>query len=185
MQSVLGLDISSSTIGWSLIEFDDKVVKLSDYGYIKPPNSKKGSLSYRLDEARKEIEGLILKKNPDFVAVEDYAKKFTKGRSSAHTIIVLSVFNEMCCLSAYRLIGKDVYRYPVATVRSTLGKHFGIKIVSKDDIFPVIVSKCKKFVPKINRVGNIKKESGDEADSIAVALTFILKEFDNGQRYNI
>ncbi len=183
MKKVLSLDISSSTIGWAVLEFDDKVVELIDYGHLKPPKKAKGSISFRLDTTVNMMTDLINRFNPDFVAVEDYAKKFSKGKSTANTIILLSVFNEMCCLLSYQLVGKDVYRYPVVTIRSVLGKHFGEKIVSKDDVFPQIVNNCSKFNTKLNRVGNIKKECGDEADAIAVGLTFILKEFDNGQDY--
>jgi Holliday junction resolvasome RuvABC endonuclease subunit len=185
MQKVLSLDISSSTIGWSLIEYDSQSFTLIDYGYLKPPKSSKGSLSYRLNETVSMITNLITQHHPDEVAVEDYARKFTKGRSTAHTIIILSTFNEVVCLTAYRIMKQDAYRYPVSTIRSQVGKLFGTKIVSKDDIFPEITQRAKIFQAQLNRNNNIKKESMDVADAIAVGIAHVLKRSPNAKRYSI
>jgi Holliday junction resolvasome RuvABC endonuclease subunit len=176
MERILALDISSSTIGWAILELDNQILTLPHNGYIKPPPKRKGSMSFRLSETFDHISDLIDLHKPTDVVVESYAKRFSKGRSSAQTIITLSVFNEVCSLVAYRKLGKDTYQYPVVSIRAALGKHFGQKIVSKDDIFPVIDNNCKSFIPLKNRNNNTKKESGDIADAIAVGLTHILKE---------
>jgi Holliday junction resolvasome RuvABC endonuclease subunit len=185
MKKVLGLDISSSTIGWCLLEYDAQVVNLVSYGHIKPPPKKKGSFPFRLDFTYKAIEDLIKQLKPNEIAVEDYAKKFSKGRSTANTIIVLSVFNEVCCLVSYRKLKKEPFRYPVATIRAQLGRLFNTKIVSKDDVFPEIVKNCSRFQVKLNRNLNTKKESGDEADAIAVAITHILKTQNQNPSWNL
>jgi Holliday junction resolvasome RuvABC endonuclease subunit len=181
MIRVLGLDISSSTIGWCVIDYDNQSASLIDYGHIKPPSKAKakGVLPYRLNQTIGLMENVVNKYKPDEVAVEDYAKKFSVGRSRASTIIILAVFNELCCLIGYKRTGKDAYRYPVSKIRKVIGNHFGIKTVSKDDIFPVITSSCSKFKTQKNKVGNIKKECGDEADAIAVAITHVLEKSSN------
>lgn len=185
MKRVLSLDISSSTIGWAVIEYDSSSFSLIKYGFLKPPNSTKGSLSFRLSKTVDMIEDLILQTNPDEVAVEDYAKRFSKKKSTAHTIITLSTFNEVVCLTAYRKMTKDVFRYPVMTIRSQVGKLFGVKIISKDDIFPEIVSRATLFKPQLNKNNNIKKESFDIVDALGVGITHILKESPNAKRYNL
>ena len=174
---VLGFDISSSVIGWASLSLSSEgEVSLLDYGCIKPPPSKSGTLSFRLSAAYDDIKCIISKVSPDVISIEAYANKFTKGRSSAHTIMILSVFNEIVSFCSYREFGISTKSYPVVSIRSALSKFFNKKLVSKDDTFIFIKNMFPSFRPKINRAGNIKKESYDESDAIAVALTYIIKE---------
>lgn len=183
MKKVLSLDISSSTIGWSTIEYNKDEFKLLDYGWLKPPKKAKGSLSFRLNDTVEMITNLIGCHHPDEIAVEDYARRFSRGRSTANTIIVLSTFNEVVCLTAYRIMKKDVYRYPVATIRSQVGKLFNTKLVSKDDIFPAIESRASIFKKQLNRNNKTKSESMDAVDAIAVGITHALKENCSAKKY--
>ncbi len=177
MKKLLSLDISSSTIGWSIFEYDQTTSSLISYGHFKPPTKKqaKDVLPYRLEKAAQFLEKLIDAYKPNDVVIEDYAKQFSKGKSQASTIILLATFNELLGWISYKKIGKDVERIPVTTIRSIIGKHFQIKIVSKDDIFPVLVKNCLTYKTQLNKIGNIKKECGDEIDSIACGMTWILK----------
>lgn len=176
---ILSLDISSSCIGWALFEENDGDAQLVTYGHIKPPKKEKGSLSFRLKKTEDELRKIIDKYGPKQVAIEDYAKRFSMGRSTANTIIMLSVFNEVLTLLCFKEIGSDPYRYPVVTIRSCVGKHFGQKIVSKDDIFPAISSKANIFLTRQNKKGNLAKECFDEGDAIAVGMTHLLKTNQN------
>ena len=47
MSKILGLDISSTTVGWAIIDADKSGYNLVEHGHIKPPNSTKGSLTFR------------------------------------------------------------------------------------------------------------------------------------------
>ena len=180
MKTVIGLDISSSTIGWSLLEYDDQSIKLKEYGNIKPPKSNKGSLAFRALSAHDDIVLLLKDKNPDFVVSEAYANKFPSGKSTARTIIVLSVFNELMSIACINSLKQEPIRYAVVTIRSMLSKEAGYKISSKDECFDFIKKYFSGFSLRNNKSGNIAKECYDEADSIAVALTYILKERENG-----
>jgi len=174
---VLGLDISSATIGWALVESLEDGPSLVEYGHIKPPKSNKGSLVYRLSCAYNKVEELFVRfRDVDYIIIEAYANKFTPGRSSARTIMVLSVFNEVVSLSCYRTLDKEPIKYAVASIRSTLSKFFNKKITSKEEAFEAIKDYFKNFTVILNRSGKIKKECYDEADAIAAALTFIYLE---------
>ena len=177
MIKVLGLDISSSTIGWATLSMQKGSVSLDEYGYISPPKSKKGSLTFRVSETFDEISDFIEDKKPDLVVIEAYANKFPAGRSTARTIIVLSVFNEVISMAALRFLKKDPIRYPVVTVRASLSKLAKKKISSKEECFEFICDHFPSFELRNNKVGNIAKECYDEADAIAVALTYYIKEF--------
>jgi Holliday junction resolvasome RuvABC endonuclease subunit len=176
MTKVLGLDISSATIGWALLSVEDGELSLSEYGHISPPKSKAGSLTYRASEAFDEVSILIKEKNPEIVVVESYANKFPAGRSTARTIIVLSVFNEVISMAALRIMNRDPLRYPVVTIRSKLSRLAGKKISSKEECFDFICDYFPTFTVRKNRNDNISKECFDEADAIAAATAYYIKE---------
>lgn len=174
---VLGFDISSSVIGWASLSVNSSgSVKLLEYGSIKPPSAKSGTLSFRLSAAYDGVKAIIEKVSPDVISIEAYANKFTRGRSSAHTIMILSVFNEVVSLCSYREFGLGTSSYPVVSIRSSLSKFYNEKIISKEDTFIFVRKRFPGFVVRLNRAKNIRKESYDESDAIAVALTYIIKE---------
>ena len=166
MKKILGLDISSSVIGYGIIEYDDKNINLVKYGHIKPPAAEKGSLSFRALQASKEVRELLIKECPDEVAVEMYANRFAAGRTTARTIIVLSFFNELCQLVCLDCLGIESVKYTVVGIRSTISKFINKKSISKEDMFEVIRDTFKNF----NKKGGFGAESFDQADAIAVAF---------------
>ena len=170
MKKVIGLDVSSSVIGYGIIEFDKDSISLVKYGHIKPPGSEKGSLAFRGLEASKKVRELLIAESPDAVAVEMYANRFSAGRSSARTIIVLSFFNELMSLTSLDSVGIETDKYTVANIRSTISKYLKNKSISKDQIFEVIRATFPSFTPRVNKNGNIGTESFDQADAIAVAF---------------
>lgn len=180
MKTILGLDISSSTIGWAVLSYDESDVELTSYGNIKPPKSAKGSLAYRASCAYDTVFQLLEESDPDFVAIEAYANKFPRGKSTARTIIVLSVFNETMAIASLKALGKEPLRYPVSTIRASLSKYSGEKISSKEDVFDFVLNRFDNFNSRKNRSNNVAKECFDEADAIAVALTHYYKEILNG-----
>ena len=171
---VLGLDISSATIGWALLETKHKKPKLISYGHLRPPSKKqsKDNFSLRLDFGFNEITNLIKNLKPDIVVIEDYAKGFSKGLSSANTIIVLASFNEVCGLASYRVLGVKPTRMPVTTLRKLVNTEYSESIKDKEDVMKFCKKQFNNFVTVNNRVGNIKIQCYDEADAIIVALGY-------------
>jgi Holliday junction resolvasome RuvABC endonuclease subunit len=175
MKNVLGLDISSSTIGWALLSFDNEEFLLKSYGHIKPPPSKSGTLTHRIDSAYSDLKKLFVQIDPASVAIEAYANKFTSGRSNSRTIIVLSVFNELSALASLRSIGIEPSKYSVISIRSDMSKFFNKKIKTKDDVFEHVCEYFKNFELRHTRTGKIRKECYDEADAIAVAICHFIR----------
>ena len=81
MIKVLGLDISSTTVGWAIFEIKNKEYNLVEYGNIKPPKSSKGSLTFRASDYYDSLLSFLNEKKPDFVAIEAYANKFPRGNN--------------------------------------------------------------------------------------------------------
>lgn len=174
---ILGLDISSATIGWSVLEVIDDKYSLKNYGHIKPVSKKKSDDNFclRLNYAFDAITNLVRKEKPDVVVIEDYAKKFSKGRSSANTILILSSFNEVCGLAVYRESKITPIRIPVISLRKVVKKEFNCNIDDKNDVMAFCKKTFNSFLTQNNRAGNIKKEAFDEADSIIVSLGYYLE----------
>ena len=175
---ILSLDISSSTIGWALFEYSRDGFALVEYGHMKPSKkieSKK--LSERGAIFFPKMKEFLKKKAPDQIIVEDYVQSFTKGRSSARTIIVCSFYNELVSMIAKLELGISTTSYPVTTLRKIIGNEIGKQIQGKEDVFNAVIDNFASFILKKNLLNdNIRKESYDEADAIAVGWCHIILE---------
>lgn len=179
MKRIISLDVSSSTIGWAYLEENDDKPILLEYGHIKPPTKEKAErinkgFSYRLSYADSKLHELFEKYQPTEVIVEDYAKKFSKGKSSANTIIVLATFNEVISLCWFKWSGKEVYRMPVATIRKIIRNKFDSDVKEKESVLKFVNEYFDKFEIVKNKKDNIKKEVFDESDAIIVGVAYLL-----------
>ena len=161
---VLGLDISSTTIGWCILKVADKITFVKA-GHIKP--IKKGSMIERIVDTRFKIEQIIKDNKPDEIAIEELIKFMPK--STATTVVVLATFNMMTQLAAYDYLGKSPHLCNVMSIRHGLKLS---KIFPKKEEMPELVAKHLNitFPYQYNKKGAIKVESYDTADGIAVAL---------------
>ncbi len=170
MKKVLGFDVSSSTIGWCVLEIDEISNKVSfvKASYVKPP--KKGHIIERIEQTRQKIKEVLDKYQPDYIGIEDIIQ-FMKGKSTAKTIIMLTTFNRMIGLVAYDYLKKAPELFSVMTIRH--GLKTGKELPKKENI-PELVAKHLEitFPYEINKKGKTKVESFDMADGVAVALYY-------------
>lgn len=170
MSKVLGFDVSSTTIGYCVLEIDDltKDIKLSYANYLKP--IKKGTIIERIVSTRNEVQIIIDQVKPDYIGIEDIIQ-FMQGKSTAKTIITLTTFNRMIALLAYDYLGKSPELFSVMSIRH--GLKFG-KVFPKKEDMPELVAKHLgiTFPYETNKKGNIKVENYDKADGMAVALYY-------------
>lgn len=175
MAKVLGFDVSSTTIGWCVLNVDESTGKIDfvHANYIKP--LKKGGIIERIADTRSKVKSIIDQVKPDCIGIEDIIQ-FMKGHSTAKTIIMLTTFNRMIGLAAYDYLQKSPELFNVMTIRH--GLKFGKDLPKKEDMpdlvakhlgitFPYIISKKGLTV-------KIKTESYDMADGVAVALYYAL-----------
>lgn len=170
MTRVLGFDVSSTTIGYCVLDVDltTKDIKMVQASYLKP--IKKGSIIERIVDTRDKINGVIAEFQPDVIGIEDIIQ-FMKGASTAKTIIMLTTFNRMIGLAAYDYLKKSPELFSVMTIRH--GLKTGKDLPKKEDM-PELVAKHLgiKFPYEINKKGKVKVESFDMADGVAVALYY-------------
>jgi Holliday junction resolvasome RuvABC endonuclease subunit len=173
-KTILGFDVSSTTIGWCSLSWDESTndIKLLQMGYIKP--IKKGSIIERIVDTRNKVQKIIVDAKPDHIAIEDIIQ-FMQGKSTAKTIIMLTTFNRMIGLCAYDYSGAAPTLLSVMTIRH--GLKTGKELPKKEDM-PALVAQHLgiTFPYEYNKKAKIKVESYDKADGVAVALyhTFFL-----------
>lgn len=167
-KTILGLDISSTTIGWALVKEEGGQFSCDGYGYYKP--DKKKDLFESLHDVRKWAQDLITSYNPDEVAIEDISEHFT-NKSTSKTIIKLAVYNRTVGLAVYEWKEVAPSLMNVNTIRSLIKPKGYRGKLAKTDV-PAVVSAIMKmpFPWKYKRNGNIADESYDMADAMAVAL---------------
>ena len=170
MTRILGIDCSSSCIGYSVLEIDDITnnIKFVSAAYIKP--IKTGNIIERIADTRTKIQSIINNIKPDYIGIEEIIQ-FMSGKSTAKTIIMLTTFNRMIGLLVYDYLQKAPEMFNVMSIRH------GLKInkdFPKKEEMPALV--CHHlgitFPYEYDKKGKIKVESFDKADGIAVALYY-------------
>lgn len=174
--SVLGLDCSSSTVGWGLITLRDNQPLLLAHGHIKPLDSKY-NIFVRLQDVYEKIGDLCQEINPTHLVIEDIVFHM-QGRSSANTITTLAIFNRMAGTSIYTHTGITPELFAVGTIRRLIREaHPDVDPkFKKEDIPDIIRAHLEpKFVDIINRNNNISSETYDESDGIAAAWAYSIQ----------
>jgi Holliday junction resolvasome RuvABC endonuclease subunit len=169
MKRVLGFDISSTTIGYCVLEINDnQKIKFIYADFLKP--IKKGSIVERLADTREKVKQIIEEVKPDQIAIEDIIQ-FMAGGSTAKTIITLTSFNRMVALTAYDYLQRSPELFSVMSIRH--GLKIGKVLPKKEEMPELVAEHLKIKFPYIyDKKGKIKVENGDMADGIAVALYY-------------
>jgi len=169
MKKVLGFDISSSTIGYCVLEVDDinNTTKYISMNYLTP--SKKGTIMERIVDTRDKLIDIIDKIKPDYIGIEDLIKFMPK--STATTVVVLTTFNRMVCLLSYDYLQRQPELFNVMSIRHGLKLN---KDLPKKEDMPELVAKHLgiTFPYEHDKKGKVKVESFDKADGVAVALYY-------------
>lgn len=174
----MGLDISTSTIGIFIVEYDNDKQNVLYYDYYKP--NKKVTELERLKLAQDHIINIAERFNVDEFAVEDFIR-FMKGKSKAGTIISLAIMNRSICLAIYKKFGVYPNILNVLKIRHTIKT--GKELPKKEDIptllshhlnisFPLFTKKYKGEEIFIN-------ENYDVADAGSCAYCHILLQRGN------
>lgn len=170
---VMGLDASTSTIGISIIDYEDDYKPRLVYCEYYKPDKTNGMLEM-LHLARTHILNLFVKYNVQEFVIEDYVR-FMKGASSAGTVIPLAILNMTLRLAILDL-GIAPEALNVLKIRHTIKL---TKILPKKEEIPELVSQHLKipypWLYKINKRTKLQvvmEESYDIADSMAVALAW-------------
>jgi Holliday junction resolvasome RuvABC endonuclease subunit len=178
---ILGLDISTTIVGVSVIDSDGNLI-LSDHWDISKINT--------LFEKAEVIGSNLWQVKNDYaissVFIETALKKFFPGKSRADTIIKLAKFNGVVSWLSFETFGFEPTFINVNTARTLYGLSFprGTKGPQRKKMVIEAVKEKEKtaFTFEMARGGkNYKKGTDDRADAIVIARAgeFLLKNSDN------
>ena len=120
MTNYLGLDISTTCTGWSLITLDDhQNVSSVKLGYI--PMSKIPSTYDKAQKVLEAFEELNTRTSISRVFIEENLQAFRPGASSAKTLVKLARFNGVVSYVAQSVFGVEPEFINVNHARKVLG----------------------------------------------------------------
>lgn len=165
---ILGLDISTSVIGWCIMNENEKVL---DIGHLEF-NKKQKNLYKKLDVFR---ELLLELRTKYCIYFKIYVESPLFGSNNQNVVNLLQRWNGMCCVELYRVLKSE----PVLIPNSTALKAIGIKIPKG-----VKGLDRKKFILQyvqnlgiiaedkwaLKKTGNPKDFCYDQADAYVVAM---------------
>lgn len=175
----IGLDISTAILGFCVLdENGDKV----NIGNIKLTSSKLEDSYDKANEVRNLLGRVVNTKTHQVrrIFVEEAAKKFTPGFSSATTLFSLAGFNQVVCQIFYDRFNVKPIKVGVRTARSKIGIKINTKDKSsttKDKVLDIVMKLHPEF-PWESHIAKTGKKVGqvvygpqnfDMADAFVVA----------------
>ena len=164
---ILGIDVSTSKIGYCVVDNNKKLLEVSFKKLKEETLEQKAWLFYS-----NELKTIQRKYNITEVRIEEPFTMFSGGKTTAGTMAKLQRFNGMICLMAYRCFNMVPILVPSRSARSKCG----IKIKRGENTKKKIIEWVKNEYPKdfifeLTRHGNPKPGTDDMADSVVVALS--------------
>jgi len=162
---ILGLDISSSRIGYCLINENEDLL-LVDEIKLKPSQS----LEERADIFKKTMQ--IVKEHSEVkhVFIEQPFVAFSGGKTTAATMAKLQRFNGMCSYVVHDLFGHTPTLIQANKARGLVGLKIKRGSKTKLKVIEWVSEKYpKEFIVEYTRHGNPKPGTDDKADAIIIA----------------
>lgn len=160
MQYFLGLDISTSCTGVCLIDENEQVIVLDA---VKLTSITLSSMWDKADRGIEEIKKFVGDKKVERIYVEANAKMFSKGFSSADTLLTLSKFNGIISYLCHKQFNAQVIDVNVASARKAIGfKNTKVdKRPVKEKVFDYVTSLHPEF-PWKKHTAKTGKNQGQE-----------------------
>ena len=162
---ILGLDISTSTTGVSIVDRNNELIYCEAWRTDKP----RLSVYDKFDLIKDKICYLKSQFPIEKIYVEEPLNMFAAGRSSAQVISKIQRFNGVVCW-----ILREVFELePEYINASTARKLCGIKIrrgqKAKEIVLEHVLKNEKTFKAEYTKKGNPVKGIYDKADSLVIA----------------
>ena len=162
---ILGLDISSSRIGYCLINENEDLL-LVDEIKLKPSQS----LEERADIFKKTMEIIKEHSEVNYVFIEQPFMAFSGGKTTAATMAKLQRFNGMCSYVVHHLFGSPATLLQANKARGLVDLKIKRGDNTKLKVIEWVSHKYpKEFIVEYTRHGNPKPGTDDKADAVIIA----------------
>ena len=162
---ILGLDISTSITGYSIVDLDGKIVEI---GHWDTRNKNKFTDFY--DKAQFIKNKLSELDYPiDHIFIEPALNMFMMGRSSSHTISTLTKINGIVSWFCYEEFGIKPEYIPAISARKKCGISIKKGVKAKEQVLSFLLDNESVFRVEYTRTGKPKPHCYDEADSLIIA----------------
>jgi Holliday junction resolvasome RuvABC endonuclease subunit len=162
---ILGLDISSSRIGYCLINEKEELL-LVDEIKLKPSQS----LEERADIFKDTMKIIKEHSEVENVFIEQPFIAFSGGKTTAATMAKLQRFNGMCSYVVHDLFGHTPTLIQANKARGLVGLKIKRGSKTKLKVIEWVSEKYPKaFIVEYTRHGNPKPGTDDKADAIVIA----------------
>jgi Holliday junction resolvasome RuvABC endonuclease subunit len=162
---ILGLDISSSRIGYCLINENEDLLLVDE---IKLKSSQ--PLEERADIFKKTMEIIKEHSEVNHVFIEQPFMAFSGGKTTAATMAKLQRFNGMCSYVVHSLFGSPATLLQANKARGLVdlkikrGENTKLKVIEwVQEKYPT------EFLVEYTRHGNPKPGTDDKADAVVIA----------------
>lgn len=171
---IMGIDISSRSTGWSIIEGD----QLLEYGKINP-TGKTMTSTQKMVYFHNELERIISRQQPDEIAIEDVVQV-----KSVSVTKILARFNGIALVEAYKHIQKEPTLFePTEWKKLVTGsgnqKKADIQIFVCEKYGLLSKDKIEYYKSKINEVRSQLNESNEDEKLNIKDLKKQLRKADN------
>ena len=175
---ILGLDVSTSITGATLIDNEGQIVYNEAWDTRKYKNffDKVVHVKDGLDKIRKEYGTRITA-----VYIEQSLQSFRSGFSSAKTLSTLSRFNGIVSWLVFDQYGIQPEYIAATSARKLCGIKVSRGQKAKQVVLNFLLDNEPSFVIEYTRNGNPKPESYDKADSIVIARAGAICEQKNSK----
>ncbi len=164
---ILGLDISTSIIGASVLD-DDRQVVASVAWDMRNKNHFPDIFS-KYNHVRGELLDIHNQYEIDHIFIEQSLQMFRSGFSSAKTLSTLSSFNGVISYLCYRELGLKPEHISASSARKSCGITIPRGVKAKERVVEFLLDNEPHFEVEYTKHGNIKPVYYDIADSIVIA----------------
>jgi len=164
LQFACGFDISSSVIGIAILDINGELISLEHVKLDKIKNIYTKT-DYFVNEFELILNKLNLKKEKlKNVFVEENAKMFMQGKSTAQTLMLLAKMNALISYSVFKMIGILPTDVNVNTARKLLGLKYDKKDKKKSTKEKIRIELLKLYpnLPLKKHVAKTGKNKGQE-----------------------
>jgi len=164
---ILGLDISTSIIGATVISQEGEI--LSTFAWDMRNKNHFPDNFTKYNHIQGELLDIEREYNIKYIFIEQSLQMFRSGFSSAKTLSTLSSFNGVATYLCYRELGIKPEHISASSARKACGIKIPKGTKAKEEVVRYLLENESKFEVEYTKAGNLKPKYYDIADSIVIA----------------